>query len=144
MLNPNLYMASKLSKIHTPGSGEADGTRFDLCITAQDGSNLTIEVDRESLGYLITNLTHLAFLAAHARTGGIPVDVKVGADKLNLNETDVTAVGIAMSPKNSMHLVLRFFDFDLSYRVSTERLHSIAKSLGEAATALDAPDHIAN
>jgi hypothetical protein len=116
-----------------------DGRGIGVRFVAQDGSSIDLGLDKDMLSKLITDLTEIAVTAAKVRTKGVPLDPRIGAETLSLNQAiNATHIAVAMASDRSLHLILRLFDFDLSYQVDAKDLRSTAESLLQAVKALEA------
>jgi hypothetical protein len=112
-------------------------------LTGENDQHFDLEFTKFGLKSLIESLTQVAYTAARIRTNDHPVPLAVGAETTDLSSpTSASNIGIAMAADRSVHLVLRFYDFDLTYRLRSpaKELHSIAQSLKQAAKTLGAPE----
>jgi len=126
----------KLTKISDTAIGDT-GAGIELSLIREDGSTFHFRAYKHELHHLIVTLTKMAREAARIRTGGRNIPISGPSEYDDLPVTQV-GVGISLDQK-SLFLLLRFFDFDLSYRVDHKELKSIANSFVEMVKALEAP-----
>jgi len=112
------------------------GQRIHLTVEAGRAA-ITLELAPSILQKLITDLTQIACSAAEQRTTGraVPMETQTPA---YFSDIPVSEIGIGMGDRRDLFLVLRLFDFDLSYKLETAHLKSIATSFQEMVKALDA------
>jgi hypothetical protein len=130
MINP----AKTVTEIQTAPIG--DGQHIEIKLITSENSEIHLSFDKDTVAKFIKDITEAAIVAAKVRTRGIPIALEAGTPSILLNKIDVSHVGIAEGSDGSLHLILRFLDFDLSYQIDHRNLRSIAVSLVEALKAL--------
>jgi len=113
-----------------------NGGAGQLTLTREDGTSLHLRLYKEDFITVIDELTQLAIETAAIRTGNQTTPIP---DNPAFRTIEVNELAIARSDDgNHLFLVLRFFDFDLSYKVGLEDLKAIADGFAQTAAILEA------
>jgi len=118
------------------------GQRIRLTVETERTA-VALELTSATLHKLITDLTQIAHSAAGRRTAGRAVALDTQAPAY-FSDIPVSEIGVGMGEQRDLFLVLRLLDFDLSYKLETAHLRSIATSFQEMVKALDADERTAH
>lgn len=112
-----------------------NGAGAELTFTREDGQSLHLRFYKDDFPRVIEELTELAIEAAARRTGShtIPISNDLSFRNIEVNQLAVARSGDA----DHLFLVLRFFDFDLSYKVDLEDLRTIADGFAQTVEKID-------
>jgi len=112
-----------------------NGVGGELTLTRQDGQNLHLRLYKDDFVKIIDTLTELAIAASAIRTGS---HTKLTEDDLKFSNVEVQHLAIARSDDDQhLFLVLRFFDFDLSYKVGVDDLRAITDGFAQTVANLE-------
>jgi len=133
---------SRIKQVTDVDTG-TDGMAIKFTIEAESGESLDLEFDKDALRQHIADLTDLALRAARKRTGGSPIPLDDQGTP-HFDDLPVSQIGIGMTDKKNLVLILRLLDFDLTYRLEMAQVRSISNGLSEAVKALDADESAAH
>src|SRR4051812_29263998 len=108
-----------------------NGVGGGLTLTREDGSSLNLRLYKDDFVTVIDALTELAIEAAARRTGSHTTPIP---DNPTFRNIEASQIAVARSNDDAhLFLVLRFFDFDLSYKVGLDDLKAIADGFVQTA-----------
>lgn len=140
-------MAGETSKLKQVSDVEwsPNGQVITLNIEAENGDRLGIELDKSNIEKLIVDLLGIATMAAEKRTKGVPIPLsQQGQSEFRLLRATHIGVGVADSQGKSTFLVVRLFDFDLSFQLNPDQVESLGESFVQMSQALSAPENNAH
>jgi len=119
----------------------ADGTGVEFTLTTADGKSLEVWMPAPALHQFIHDLIRNAVTAAVIRTNGIPVAPTIGPMSKVYEGARLTDFSIAQSAdRKKTFLLLRLFDFDLSFEAVKPTLSELAANLTAATRAMQADE----
>ena len=109
-------------------------------IETQNGESLDVSFEPRTFTKLIEDFIKIGIEAARTRTKGKPLSIKA-ALPTTFSANELTALAVTESTdRKNMVLILRLFDFDLSFQVEKARLIELAASFVEMTKAFQADE----
>ena len=114
------------------------GTSVSLRLENEAGNRFDVSLSTDELTGFIENLIDLGITAAKTRTEGKPVSLEASRPQ-EFSSNEITGVAIGeSSDKASLVMVLRLFDFDLTFTTDRSIVFSLADSFTQMAAELRA------
>ena len=116
------------------------GASVSLRLENESGERFDMALSAEELTHFIESLIDLGISAARTRTEGRPVSLQSSPpSEFSSNEMTGMAVG-ETADRQALLLVLRLFDFDLSFTSDRSMVFSLAESFSQMAAELRAEE----